>query len=504
MTIAIRGVATQTDITGATRSPVVTKPSGVVDGDLILLFCETNTVANFASPVAGFTIIGAEVDGGTSSSALYYKIASGEPTTWTLTNIFAQTEKAMFVAIAYSGVDQANPINAVGAQTFLTATALSGPSCDPTVVDCMIVQFAGTDPGAGAFAGTPDTSPVGTERFDSKNTAGDNAEYIFIQEWLSAGTHAAIALDVTGLTSASYTYHQIAIAPVGAITYTKAGGATSPLVANGMDVDIYSELSTGLAIGVASGSKLREYAPRYGEAVLSAIASGADVIEFVESGLSLSELIASGADVIEFSEIGVAILEGIASGQDEITFAEIGVAILDAISSGADVIIFSETATGIMRASGSGFYELGGGIVYEKSGLAVSALVGVGNDTSIFSEGGVGASIFVSSGIRALEFTKIGGAVLIPSSLASDIIEYVESGMPILITVGSGISELTYQRNEKAGVAILMASGVGVDAVTLNKSGIGIMILGVDGSVSTYSVGNPFFELYRMQIWMLP
>src|SRR3990170_7657597 len=133
MTIAIRGVATETDITVGTASPVVTKPTGVVDGDLILLFCETNTAANFASPVAGFTIIGAEVDGGTSSSALYYKVASGEGNTWTLSNIFAATETAMFVAIAYSGVDATNPINAVGAQTFVTATALSGPSCDPTV-----------------------------------------------------------------------------------------------------------------------------------------------------------------------------------------------------------------------------------------------------------------------------------------------------------------------------------------------------------------------------------
>ena len=213
MTIAIRGVATETDITVATRSPAVTKPTGVVDGDLMLMFIVTNTAANFASPVVGWTIIGAEVDAASCSTALYYKVASGEGATWTMTNLTAQTEVSDIIVIAYSGVKTGAPINAQGTQTETTGTTVSGPSCDPTVNDCMIVQFAGTDPGTGAFAGTADTSPAATERWDAKNAAADNAEYIYIQEWLSAGTHAAIALDITGLTSAGYGHHQVALAP---------------------------------------------------------------------------------------------------------------------------------------------------------------------------------------------------------------------------------------------------------------------------------------------------
>ena len=202
--------ALETDITVATVSPVVNAPSGILDGDLVLIFIVTNTGSNVAAP-AGWAIAGTEIDNGSDmTTALIYKIAAGEGASWTLTNLFAATEIGRFVVIVYRNVNKSFPINAVNQAASGTVTTLSGPSITPLLDGCMIVQFAGADPGTGAYAMTPDTSPVGVERFDGKD-ASSNA-YVAIQEYLQA-TKATIALDMTGLTSDVYNNHQIAIAP---------------------------------------------------------------------------------------------------------------------------------------------------------------------------------------------------------------------------------------------------------------------------------------------------
>ena len=195
----------------ATQSPVVDAPAGILDDDLILIFLVTNTATNVSAP-AGWSQAGTEIDiGGTdATTALIYKIASGEGASWTLTNIFPVNSFALSVAIVYRSVDTVTPIHKVDQAAAVAATSLSGPSVTPTLDNCMIVQFGGCDPGASAYSMTPDASPVATERFDSK--IDGNNFYAFIQEYLQAAA-AAIALDATALTSDDYGYHQIAIAP---------------------------------------------------------------------------------------------------------------------------------------------------------------------------------------------------------------------------------------------------------------------------------------------------
>ena len=256
MAIAFRSTngIVESDITSATRSPVVTKPTGVQDGDLLLMFAVTNTTADVTG-VAGWTKIGAEVDftpdGSTvdGTTALLYKWASGEGATWTMTNMFAATETADIVVMAYTG---ANSIHkSAQADTAANVTSVSGPSVTPTLDNCMIVQFVGTDPGTGTYAGTPDSSPTGTQRWDAKNVGANSAEYIFIQEYAQTSA-AAIALDVTSLTSDCYGCHQIAIGPPVPVTVAPsvATAAAAVTVATGT----ISELlySPGIAAATAS------------------------------------------------------------------------------------------------------------------------------------------------------------------------------------------------------------------------------------------------------------
>ena len=215
MAISQRGAATQSYFTG-TASPVVTAPSGVVAGDLCLVWFVTNTNANCADSAGGFTRISAEVDVSSDLTVCwYYRIATASETSWTFTSVFDATEVGMAVCVAYSATKGFTSGLVIHKNSTLTAstssaTSLSGPSVTPTVDNCLILQFAGADPGTGTYAGTPDTSPVGSERYDSKDSNGSNEAYTFIQSYQQT-TAGALALDVTGLTSDYYGYGQLAI-----------------------------------------------------------------------------------------------------------------------------------------------------------------------------------------------------------------------------------------------------------------------------------------------------
>lgn len=199
MAIAYRSKL-ETDNTTATRSPVINKPAGVVEGDVMLMFLVTNSTTTVAAgPIAGWEKV---LDWNASTDAtttLWWKVATGSNgASWTMTNIFSATQRCDAVVIVYSGTEQTAPIHK-SASASTTGTSISGPSITPTVNNCMIVQFAGTDPTTASYTATPDASPVATERHDAKNSGGGSYEYICIQEYLQA-TRAAIALDYTGLT----------------------------------------------------------------------------------------------------------------------------------------------------------------------------------------------------------------------------------------------------------------------------------------------------------------
>ena len=206
-------IAQQSYWTTATNSPVVAKPAGTADNDLILVYFVTNTTTTTETSIAGFTRIGNEVDiSADATCAVYYKIASSELSSWTFTNLFNSTERGMAVVVVYYNIDTANPINAY-AQSSVTSTAVSGPSITPAAGNSLIVQFVGADPGTATYSATPDSSPVATERFDAKDGSGSSYAYAAVQEY-QQGTAATIALDYTGLYGDTYGYHQIAISPL--------------------------------------------------------------------------------------------------------------------------------------------------------------------------------------------------------------------------------------------------------------------------------------------------
>ncbi len=203
----------------ATRSPVVTKPTGTLNGDLIIIMFVTESAFTLSTPALWTLGDDIVADISDAQGAWIYKIAATEAASWTFTNLFAVTESGQAVVLVYRGVDQTTPIHKKAeGSTVAGATSVSGPSVTPTIDGCTIVQLVGCDPDASAHQGTPDTSPVGRERYDAKD-AGNNS-YVFVQDYWQE-TAAAVALDATGLTAGRYLEFQAALAPA---VYDRCGG----------------------------------------------------------------------------------------------------------------------------------------------------------------------------------------------------------------------------------------------------------------------------------------
>ena len=138
--IAFRSAASRDQNDQAT-SLTITKPAGTTNGDVLIavISARPNTVTITAP--TGFALINRQNNTGGSANAvaMYWKLAaSGEPANYTWT-ISANTGNAGGI-MAFSGVDNANPINAsAGALTAASTTIFSAPSVTTSVTNTMIV-----------------------------------------------------------------------------------------------------------------------------------------------------------------------------------------------------------------------------------------------------------------------------------------------------------------------------------------------------------------------------
>jgi hypothetical protein len=264
------GSATRTTFT-ATVSPLLNFPTGVAAGDFLVAFIGSATTYTLSS-TTGWNLIGTKQDaaGSDSSYTLLWRYhTSGS--SWTFTNLFTGSQIGAGVIVAWNKTNTGTtPIHKYAqAASGLNATSLSGPSITTTLPRCLIVQFAGCDPSTSAYAGTPDTSPVAQELYDSKD-AGNNT-YIYIQSYLLQNP-GALALDVTGLTADNYAYFQIAImAPFPFVTgLTLTVGRTPPTATAGSSPPATTRLATG-SVGAPRGGGGHGPLGRYSTAAVGTV-----------------------------------------------------------------------------------------------------------------------------------------------------------------------------------------------------------------------------------------
>ena len=131
---------------GAVTSLTITKPTGVVAGDVMLAQIDVRggSLVTFSTVPTGWALV---TNGRINSTtilaqAVYYKVAGGaEPAsyTWGFTN-----GRAGGGIAAFRGVDNAAPINASSGQANASSTNIVAPSITTTVANTMLVGLFGT------------------------------------------------------------------------------------------------------------------------------------------------------------------------------------------------------------------------------------------------------------------------------------------------------------------------------------------------------------------------
>lgn len=193
-------------------APTCNAPAGVADGDLLLMCVATTSVHTIANTPTGWTSLGTQ-DGGTDTSgSLFWRVASSEPGSYTFNdpgNLLSASDTGKIAIIAYSGVDNASPINQSDKIGRTGVSSVFSPTITPSVNDCMIVYIAATDPPGGGQSFTADISPAATERLEEYNGV---AAGIYIQEYLQ-GTAAAVQLDAQASASDDFGVFIVALKP---------------------------------------------------------------------------------------------------------------------------------------------------------------------------------------------------------------------------------------------------------------------------------------------------
>jgi hypothetical protein len=138
--MAIVVESTSTNQSVSSSSLVVTAPSGIVDGDL-LIFCVAYYSSRTLTPPSGFTSITSASN--TAAVEVRYKIASSEPSSYTFG--LSTAGPISVVMFRISGHNPTTPINVSsnGIGTSYVANH-AAPAITTTAADCLAVTAAAT------------------------------------------------------------------------------------------------------------------------------------------------------------------------------------------------------------------------------------------------------------------------------------------------------------------------------------------------------------------------
>lgn len=169
--ITLQGSATSaTSINSTTLT--ITKPSGVVSGDLLLV--NISKVGNDTEDptLDGWTLIaGADLGGGTARrGSVLYRIADGTEGSDFTFNLGTGTSSAVGAMVAFSGVDGNNPFDATGTLTVRNAANLQTAAISTATDGTAIIMFGMVGNTSATFSNWTTTVPgVLTELYDVNN-----------------------------------------------------------------------------------------------------------------------------------------------------------------------------------------------------------------------------------------------------------------------------------------------------------------------------------------------
>lgn len=213
-------------ISGATGAPTVVAPAGIVNGDLLLLLCESANQAISVTSPAGWTEIGSQATQATGTAAglvatrlaVFYKFTTGTETNVVLT---AASNHMIGRMVAFRNVNRVNPFINTGSGATAAANTtgpLTLPEVTTTVPDSMVVfcvanSFDGNN--IAVFNQLPTNANLTsiTERIDSTNQAGNGGGLALWTSFKSTvGATGTSSITLTAQ-SAVFAYLTIALRP---------------------------------------------------------------------------------------------------------------------------------------------------------------------------------------------------------------------------------------------------------------------------------------------------
>ena len=210
----------------STVSPVVTAPTGLADGDVILIMfgVNDNDIGTGGSPnLNGFTDLGIVQNGTQGAGHALRKIASGEGASWTFTDLWALGSAGAYGCVVYHD-DAAGDasVDQVASNAPASSTTPVSASITPSVDNCMIVGMFGGDHPTGV---TATTLGGATERVDTSPNNGEG--HVYIEELLQT-TAAAVTMSATFSSAVLTSIFNISVKPVAAAGANPKGPLNNP------------------------------------------------------------------------------------------------------------------------------------------------------------------------------------------------------------------------------------------------------------------------------------
>ena len=185
--LAFRAVASTS---GNRPSHTVTVPSGVQDGDVLIMAISVNNAIQTISNPAGWTVLDTQADG-SMQTRVWYRVAAGDAGS-TVTITLGARQKADIVIAGYSGADTANPIlgHAVAGQAGSSTTHVT-PTLVTPIDGGLIVSYWGEKNSSTTSMTTTDA----TVRHANSMSGGGAITALLADsnDGVTAGTHGGLA-----------------------------------------------------------------------------------------------------------------------------------------------------------------------------------------------------------------------------------------------------------------------------------------------------------------------
>lgn len=203
MAVAVQSSSTNTS---TDTTPDGNRPTGTTDGDLLLAALFVSQGATISAVPSGWTLIREDTSGTSARTALYWKIASSEPATWTWT--ISTSANAGVHVLRLDGHDPISPINQHSGQGNTSSTSVTAPAVTPSTNDCLLIGWFHV------AANATFTAPASMSEVTDAVGGGSSRALESAQELLSGGSGASTGTRVATASTAGVNVGQLlAIAP---------------------------------------------------------------------------------------------------------------------------------------------------------------------------------------------------------------------------------------------------------------------------------------------------